>query len=115
MRLSLELVCGSSEVNHEHEGYYDPTEGLLHPKHEEIAAWCRANNISHNISPTFQHGVWHSDAYLYFEPKQIKTIARMLKHVCFRGDILDIKGRLTPLEERGVRAVAEAEGWKVES
>ena len=113
-RLSLELVCGSSGVGPEHEGYFDPSESLTHPGHAAVADWARSHGITANVSYSLQDGVWYSDAYLYFEPRQVVAVANALKAIGHRGDILDIRGRLSRAERSAVNMVAQREGWKVE-
>jgi hypothetical protein len=41
-------------------------------------------------------------------------VADALTEIGWPGDILDIKGKLTPQENKVVRQVAKINGWKVE-
>lgn len=111
--LTLELLCGSAQVDPEHAGYFDPSQGC-HPKHEAVRQWAEANGIGSNISSSVQRGEHFSDAYLYFEPDQIETVAKALNEIGIEGDILDIDGRLPDEQFRLVEAVADREGWQVE-
>ena len=110
--LSLELTCGSSDVEEEHIGYFDPSEST-HPVHEEIKDILDAMGMYVSVQGSVQDDVAHSDAYIYFRPDQLNAVVRVLKDVGFEGDILDIRGNLTPKEAKHIAAVAERNGWMV--
>lgn len=113
-RLALELLCGSSDVDPEHDGYTEPS-GDLHPKHAEVKKWAEKAGMAHFIEANIQDETTYSDAYLYFDPDEIEKVASVLKKIGIPGDILDIRGRLSTEERKLVDTVASREGWSVES
>jgi hypothetical protein len=113
MKLSLELLCGSSDVDPGHPGFFDHTKGNVHPKHAELEVWAKENGMASFVEPTIQDGTWYSDAYLYFDPGQIEDVAKKLKDIDFSGDILDVKETLTKSERKLVMRVADRESWAV--
>lgn len=110
--LSLELLCGSAQVDPEHAGYFDPAQGC-HPKHEAVRQWAEANGIGFHIEQNVQKGEHFSDAYLYFEPEQIEDVASALNEIGIEGDILDINAALPNEQLQHVEAIADQEGWQI--
>jgi len=113
-KLSLELLCASAQSEPDDLTYFDPSEYLVHPKQSEVETWAREKKIGVHVAPTIDGDETYSDAYLYFDPKQIQMVADALKKIGWPGDILDIKGKLTAEEDSMIRKVAQAQGWKVE-
>jgi len=112
-RLALELLCGASDAPRDHPGFYEPGDDLIHPLHARVKEWAEANGIRNYIAGNMQGGTCYSDAYLYFEPSRLMEVADALKRIGIQGDILDIKGKLSPEEEELVRVVSGGEGWRV--
>jgi len=110
--LSLELLCGASDVEEDHPGFFDPGDST-HPKHEEIKGLAEPLGMVVDITGSIQDGTSHSDAYVRFSPDQIEQLVGILRQVGFEGDILDIYIRLSPKDEKKVLQVAYREGWQV--
>jgi hypothetical protein len=92
--LRLELVCGASDVDPEHDAYWGG-ETLTHPKHDYIEQLAEEQGITASVTG---NGV-NSDAYLYFTPEQLEKVVDILKEADWRGDILDI---MTSLNEKNM-------------
>jgi 2'-5' RNA ligase/GNAT superfamily N-acetyltransferase len=107
--LHLELLCGASDVDPEHDAYWDG-ESLTHPKQEYVEQLARERGIAVSVTG---NGV-NSDAYLYFKPKQLEEVVAILKEAEWRGDILDIMTPLNEKERKLAVSIAEREGWSIE-
>lgn len=106
--LSLELLCGSDEVDPEHAGYLP----VAIEKQNLIQELLAPAGIEVRVQSTFDHGSEFSDAYVYFEPEQMPLVIAAIREAEYEGDILDVNvGILDPETE----ALAIAEGWTVES
>lgn len=112
--LSLELLCGASDVDSLHQGYFDPTVNEVHPGQLKVKQLAEPLGMTVDVSPSLQDNVWYSDAYVRFNPEQIDQLVSILRQADHPGDILDIYGQLTPEQEKHVLNVAQQQGWRIE-
>lgn len=105
--LSLELLCGSDEVDPEHAGYLP----VAIEKQNLIKELLAPEGIEVRVQSTFGHGSTFSDAYVYFEQDQIPLVIQAIREAEYEGDILDVNvGTLDTRSEE----MAISEGWTVE-
>ena len=113
--LSLELICGQSTVHQDHPGYFDASENMTHPLQEEIIQLASEYGIDGRVEGSFQDDSFYSDAYLYFYPKDIEIVEKILNDVGYPGDILDVEvDALSQIDMERVRAFAHRNGLSIE-
>lgn len=112
--LSLELVCGASDVGREHPGWFDPTQSLTHPGQMQVQAMLADDLIDVQVSGHAERGVYYSDAYVRCHPWQLAKVAQILEAAGHPGDILDINDAISAPELELVEQISADQGWTVE-
>ena len=115
MDLRLELLCGATNVDPGHPGFFEFDGINPHPKHAEVKAWADEAGITCSVSASTEHGEHFSDAYLYFEAWRVPEVVAALNRIDFPADILDVPEGLNAEDKELATELAESQGWTVET